>query len=367
MLLYITFVDFRAFFAQGVHRKIQGQVKAMERQLDKVYYMGWSYPKAVLMKDEGQIVEIEPAVTTKDYIEVIKDWIKKYDVEQTYIRYSKTSKWLLDLLIYQRTNNIKTVLEITSYPYDIEAAEGIIKSQNDCYNAELYKYFDRITTYSSHKNILGVSSINLVNGVDIDKNPISLKEKSEKDIVFITVSSMQTWQGYERFIEGIYLYYKNGGKYDIRFKMIGSGPEENYYKTLVDKYQLQSRVEFLGQIELSEKKRIDQQYDLSDIAVGTLGVYKQMGTNEGSPIKGAEYCARGIPFICGYHDLRFPPDWEYILNVPNNAEPIDMNQVIDFYEKVTAQEHYKESMRDYAIKYLTWDKIMEPVVAYFKA
>ena len=45
MLLYITFVDFRAFFAQGVHRKIQGQVKAMERQLDKVYYMGWSYPK----------------------------------------------------------------------------------------------------------------------------------------------------------------------------------------------------------------------------------------------------------------------------------------------------------------------------------
>ena len=28
MLLYITFVDFRAFFAQGVHRKVQGQVEA---------------------------------------------------------------------------------------------------------------------------------------------------------------------------------------------------------------------------------------------------------------------------------------------------------------------------------------------------
>ena len=120
MLLYITFVDFRSFFAQGIHRKIQGQVKAMERQLDKVYYMGWSYPKAVLMKNEGEIVEIEPAVTTKDYIEVIMDWIKKYNVTQTYIRYSKTSKWLIDLLIYQKVNGIKTVLEITSYPYDIE-------------------------------------------------------------------------------------------------------------------------------------------------------------------------------------------------------------------------------------------------------
>lgn len=367
MLLYITFVDFRAFFAQGVHRKIQGQVKAMERQIGKVYYMGWSYPKAVLMKDEGQIVEIEPAVTTKDYIEVIKDWIKKYDVEQTYIRYSKTSKWLIDLLIYQKVNEIKTVLEITSYPYDIEAAEGIIKLENNCFNIELNKYFNKIATYSSHQKIMGISTFNLINGIDIDKNPISLKEKREKEIVFITVSSMQSWQGYERFIEGIYLYYKNGGKYNIKFKMIGSGPEENYYKELVKKYQLQSRVEFLGQIALSEKKRMDEQYNLSDIAVGTLGVYKQMGTNEGSPIKGSEYCARGIPFICGYRDLRFPPDWEFILNVPNNSEPIDINRVIDFYEKVTSKEHYKQSMRDYAIKYLTWDKIMEPVIEYFKA
>ena len=178
---------------------------------------------------------------------------------------------------------------------------------------------------------------------------------------------MQSWQGYERFIEGIYLYYKNGAKYNIKFKMIGSGPEENYYKELVKKYQLQSQVEFLGQIELSEKKRMDEQYNLSDIAVGTLGVYKQMGTNEGSPIKGAEYCARGLPFICGYRDLRFPPDWEFILNVPNNSEPIDINHIIDFYEKVTSKEHYKQSMRDYAIKYLTWDKIMEPVIEYFKA
>jgi len=366
MLFYITFVDFRAFFAQGIHRKIQGQVKAMQRGLDKVYYLGWSYPKAVLMKNEGEIVEIEPAVTTKDYIEVIINWIKKYDATQTYIRYSKTSKWLIDLLIYQKTNKIKTVLEITSYPYDIEAAEGIIKIQNDCFNSELYKYFDRIATYSSHQKILGMSCFNLVNGIDVDKNPISLKEKIEKEIVFIAVSSMHTWQGYERFIEGIYLYYRNGGKYNIKFKMIGSGPEESYYKELVEKYKLQSRVEFLGQIELSEKKRIDEQYDLSDIAVGTLGLYKQMGINESSPIKGSEYCARGIPFICGYHDLRFPPDWEFILNVPNNSEPIDMNRVITFYEDVTSKEHYKEVMRDYAIKYLTWDKIMEPIVEYFK-
>ena len=54
-----------------------------------------------------------------------------------------------------------------------------------------------------------------------------------------------------------------------------------------------------------------------------------------------------------------------MLNVSNNSESIDMNRVIDFYEKVTLKENYKELMRDYAEKHLTWDKIMEPVVSYY--
>ena len=69
--------------------------------------------------------------------------------------------------------------------------------------------------------------------------------------------------------------------------------------------------------------------------------------------------------MCGYRDLRFPSDWEFMLNVSNNSESIDMNRVIDFYEKVTLKENYKELMRDYAEKHLTWDKIMDPVVSYY--
>ena len=32
MLFYVTFIDFKAFFAQGVHKKIQGQIRAMRAQ-----------------------------------------------------------------------------------------------------------------------------------------------------------------------------------------------------------------------------------------------------------------------------------------------------------------------------------------------
>ena len=176
---------------------------------------------------------------------------------------------------------------------------------------------------------------------------------------------MKPWHGYERILEGMYLYYKADGNCDLRLKMIGSGPEEQYYKELVNRYDLKSHVEFLGVIRADEKEKFDRQFNLSDIAVGSLGMYKA-GYEEGSPIKGAEYCARGIPFICGYHDLRFPQGWQYMLNVPNNSEPIDMDRVIDFYEKVTLKKDYKKIMRKYAEDYLTWDGVMEPVIEYLQ-
>ncbi len=364
MLFYITFIEFKAFFAQGVHRKIQGQVSSMERELGKIFYTGWSYPKAVLMR-EGEVIETEPAVTRKDYIDVLITWFQKYKVTQTYIRYSSTNKWFMDLLKYQYEHGIKSVLEITTYPYDIDAMEGIVKLETLSYIKEVNKYINRIATYSSHHEIWGLPCFNLVNGINIKEHPISNKKNENKKIVFIAVSTMQYWHGYERILKGMYLYYKDGGTYDLKLKLIGSGPEEDYYKELVEKYYLQSRVEFLGRIEVFEKEKLDLQYNLSDMAVGSLGFYKALEAQEGSPIKGSEYCARGIPFMCGYRDLRFPSDWEFMLNVSNNSESIDMNRVIDFYEKVTLKENYKELMRDYAEKHLTWDKIMEPVVSYY--
>jgi glycosyltransferase involved in cell wall biosynthesis len=365
MLLYISFVDFRAFFAQGVYRKIQAQVKSMKKEFDKAYYTGWLYPKAVLFSESG-IVETEPAVTKKDYVEAVTKWIQQYKVTRTYIRYAGADKWFVDLLEYQNKHGIKTVLEIASYPYDVEAAEGVVKLESLCFDKEIRSYVSKIATYSSHRKIWGLPCFNLINGIDLKEHPISAKKQEAKKIVLIAVSTMQCWQGYERILTGMHLYNQAGGKYDVQLKFVGDGPEKKYYEELTVIYQLQHHVEFIGRIEVFEKEKLDYQYDLADIAVGTLGFYKALRTQEGSPIKGAEYCARGIPFICGYRDLRFPPDWEFMLNVPNKDEPIDMNSVIAFYEKIVSKKNYKQLMRNYAEKYLTWDKIMEPVVEYLR-
>ncbi|MDE5699942.1 MAG: glycosyltransferase [Lachnospiraceae bacterium] len=363
MLFYITFIDFNEFYGPGKYRKIKGQIEAMQVKMGEVYYTYYSYPVLYLM--DGEVVlERQAAVSRRDQVSVLCSWIEKYRVIQTYIRYPLASKWLIDMLAYQKERHIKTILEIPTYPYDGELEEGITKKEDWCYRKEICKYVDRIATFSMDDRIWNVGCIRLKNGVTSSDIVLHKKAKEDKRIVLIAVGTMMFWQGYERIIEGMYLYYKSGGTYDLQIKMIGGGPEEQKYKDLVAKYDLQSKVTFIGQIEVRDTDRLNELYDSADIAVSSLGGYKK-GLNEWSPIKGAEYCAKGLPFICGYKDDRFSSDCKFVMNVPNRPEPIDMNAVIDFYNKVTSDQNYQDKMRDYAMHHLTWDNIMCPVIDYY--
>ena len=364
MIFYITFDDLKGFSGTGIEKKIDGQIEAMEYELGEICLIWWSYPVVYLTRKK-RVIEKEPAVTRKDCINAIICWIQKYNVQMTYIRYPISSKWFIDLLEFQKKRQIKTVVEIATYPYDDEIKYRRTKLEDRCYRKEIAKYVDILTTYSSDNEIWGIPCIKLVNGINLKNIRLSQKERDKNKIVLIAVSSMQFWHGYERILEGMQLYYKIGGKYDFVLKMVGIGPEEQKYRKYVEKYGLTSHVEFLGCIETNEQEKLDKQFELSDIGVDSLGMYKK-GGNEGSGIKGAEYCARGIPAICGYHDLRFPNNWKYIMNVSNNSEPIDMNRVIKFYENITLENNYKKNMRNYAEEHLTWENIMKPVVEYFK-
>ncbi|MDE6946616.1 MAG: glycosyltransferase [Anaeroplasmataceae bacterium] len=363
MFFYITFIDFSSSFGTGMDKKIKGQIAAMKKELGEIYFTLYSAPMLYLM-DEEEVIMREVAPTRKDRISVLCDWMQKYGVEGTYIRHCHLDKWFMDLLKYQKEHGIKTVLEIATYPYDKELQNVISRTEDMCFRNEVCKYVDRIATYSSDRIIWGIPCIRLLNGISLQDISLSRREKEKNKIVMIAISSMQPWHGYERVLEGMYVYYKAGGAYDFRLKIIGNGSEEQYYKMLVEQYRLTSQVEFLGRIEPWETDKLNEQYNLSDIAIGSLGFYKT-GIEEGSPIKGAEYCAKGIPFICGYNDLRFPSDWEYVMNVPNSSEPIDMDSLIDFYDSVAQKRNYKEEMRDFAMKHLTWDSIMRPIIDYF--
>ncbi len=361
-MIYILYSDlYSSEFNNGIKRKILGQIRAFKHVFGKVYHTCYMGQMMYLFNGEIQI-EKEFAITKQDCNEIICAWLDKYKIKRTYIRYAYADKWFIQFLKYQNMKDIKSVIEIPTYPYDGEGMSGRVKIEDMYYRQEMYKYIDLIATNSNESKIWGINCIPLLNGVDISDYSVCEKRLAKERLVLIGVSSLLFWQGYERLIQGFYNYYKEGGTYNFFFKIVGDGPERKYYHSLVKNYDLQSHIEFCGKLDGGD---LDKQYEQSDIAVSSLGRYKS-GVQDITPIKGAEYCARGIPFICGYHDMRFTGNESFIMNVSNDPSPINMYEVLEFYQHISKYTEYQKEMHKYAIKYLSWDVVLKPIIEYLK-
>ncbi|MEH2946865.1 glycosyltransferase [Lachnospiraceae bacterium 56-18] len=361
-MIYITYADLFHTSYFGITKKIMSQIKIFQQSWKRVYYTTRK-GKMIYLMEGNRVIDKELAVTSAMCNKSIDVWLDKYKIQRTYIRYDFADRSFMNFLESQKNKNIKSVLEIPTYPYDGEITNERIRIEDEYYRKQLYRFIKCAATNTEAENIWGISCIKLLNGVDMDKCPLHMKKKIDKKIVLISVGSMAIWHGYERILEGIYNYYADGNQeYDIIFKIVGDGPEKGKYCLLTEEYGLQSRVEFCGMLE---GEGLNRQYEQADIAVSSLGLYKT-GIHSVTPIKGAEYCARGIPFVCGYHDMRFPEDAEYIMKVSNNSEPVDMRGIIDFYENIVLQKNLNRRMRDYATEHFTWEKMMAPIIEYLK-
>lgn len=359
MLIYVTHNYLNRPGYAGVKKKILSQVRVLQDHFESVYYTMCCEGMIYLM-DGDRIIDKQLSVTRQMTNEVLCAWLDKYQVDKTYIRYEYLSNpWFLRYLAQQKERNVRSVLEIPVYPYGQDVAPGRLKLEEEFFRRELPRYVDCISTFSEDKTIWGIPCINLVNGVDLESNPLR-KRKKESRIVLIGVSCCYPWHGYERVIMGLRDYYKDGGEYDILFKVVGSGSQEKYYRSLTAQYNLQNHVEFCGRLDGDE---LDRQYSAADIAIGTLATYK-IGLQTVSTIKCAEYCVRGIPMIISYDDIRFPSNAEYVMQVPNSPEPLNMQDVIGFYNRTVSQEDLSLKMRQFAAERFTWDRIMMPVVKY---
>jgi hypothetical protein len=88
---------------------------------------------------------------------------------------------------------------------------------------------------------------------------------------------------------------------------------------------------------------------------------------EASILKAREYCARGTPFIYGIADPDFPPDFPYILHVPADESPIDIEQVLAFAKEVCADPDHPQKMRRYAEEHLDWSVKMKKLKDFLEA
>ncbi|WP_027450968.1 glycosyltransferase [Xylanibacter brevis] len=288
----------------------------------------------------------------------ILEYVKKEKIEFVYIRYIQIANPFYNKFLHDVKNAGAVVyLEIPTYPYDGEYTVGVMKKIQKkiekVYRQRFYKYVDRIVTFVEKDTIFDIPTVRISNGVNMDKIP-ERKVKEHKGINLVGVAMLSKWHGYDRLIEGIHDYYKNGGTVDVQFFIVGDGGTVlSDYQERIERYELSSHVHFEGVKSGSE---LDDYFDNADMAIGCLACHRK-NVKSVKSLKNVEYAARGIVFCYSEENSDFD-NASYVLKIPADETPIDVPKLIDF---ITNNKETPCEIRKTVVNSLSWDAQMKVV------
>ena len=292
------------------------------------------------------------------YGPIIK-YIKKKGIEFVYIRYIQLANPFFNSFLKQiKKCGAIVYLEIPTYPYDGEYTQGLLKNTQKKiereYRGNFRKYVDRIVTFTDLTSIFGIPTVNISNGLDMEKTPLRIVE-SHNEINLVGVAMLSKWHGFDRVIEGMHLYYSNGGKEKVHFYIIGAGVQIiKEYTNLVDKYSLGDFVHFEG---IKSGNELNSYFNRADLAIGCLACHRK-NVNSVKSLKNVEYAARGIMFTYSENNEDFDTK-PYVLKQKPDETPIDIDSLISFIKK---NNIIPSDIRKSVESELSWNHQMKIVV-----
>lgn len=314
----------------------------------------------ILLKDDVKRYALTFSTTLYD--EILEE-IRRKSYKIVYIRYCLNSSISFrNFLIKCKKLGLRIYMEIPTFPYDKEISgfRNFIKFAwiEKFFRKCCFNYVDKVVTFSDYTNIFGKESIRIANAV-ASVPPLKIhKHNGNNVIVCIAVANVAFWHGFDRFIEGLYIYYKNikEGKPLVIFKVIGDGDTNimKNLKYLVSKYKLDEFVTFEGS---KEGNQLDSYFDEANVAIGCLACHRKNITRIRS-LKNVEYAMRGIPFIYSEES----PDFDgmsFIMKIPANDSPVNVEDVVDFVQSV---DMIPTEIRENAQAF-TWSKQMKIVLS----
>ncbi len=244
---------------------------------------------------------------------------------------------------------VKLLMEIPTYPYEPElnkqGRSGIPKLLCDkIFRRSCAKHIDAFAIVLYEKNILmDRPCVELRNGIDVEhvaERKITVYE--DGTIHLLAVAMMAPWHGYDRVIEGLGRYYQQGGKRNIIFHLVGEGVETANYEKMIVAYSLQSKVILHGKLHGDE---LDNIYNQCDIGIASIGSHRT-GIEKMNALKTLEYLAKGLPIVCEKSEVGISQDSPYRMTIPFDDSPLDVEDLIEFYDSVYEDYRHKEDASD---------------------
>jgi len=381
-LLYITQIDIANNF--GYARKVFNQLRALNNAGIETYLIAFKdgtivFGSFTIGDGFEEINQVEFRKITNKYIRGINYFrhlfifctsiMEKYDFEFIYIRrITPLTPFLLKFIRKFKTHS-NIFYEYPTFPWKQEAFKTFSKTSfllDLIYYKKLVKSVHYIPAiYPGDvklKPYERTKFIKIGNGIYVDS--VKIKKQNEKNYVnLLSIAYVASWHGYDRIIKGLHEYYKNNPEKEIYYHFVGEGPELSNLKKLTKELSLEKYVIFHG-TKIGEE--LDKVVDECDIAFGSLGNHRK-GFYADSALKNREYCARGIPFVIASEDQDFPETFPFVYRIPKDDTPVDINQVIKWYESLIKEHpNYSMEMRKYAEQNLSWDAKMKPVIEKIK-
>ncbi|KLO24336.1 hypothetical protein X275_00630 [Marinitoga sp. 1197] len=360
-LLYFTHYNLEDKNYYGVKKKIFSQYKVFNNHIKTglIYFNKFNMCFINENEDRKTIITFRNKIEKRVYMyKYLHKIVEENNVKNLYIRYPYTDFYFVSILKKFKLKKIKIFLEIPTYPFEKEgktSKDRILNLIDMIFNNKLKKYVDYVVTFSEHEEIFGIKTIKINNGIDVKNIPIRNFKKHE-GLNLMGVANVSKWHGYDRIIKGLYEYYNNIPNEEIYFNIVGEGEELENLKRLTKSLNLEKFVIFHG---FKKEKELDELFNIADIGIGSLGNHRK-GLLKESALKSREYCARGLPFVISSEDSDFT-NFKYALKVKNDDSPININEIIKFFNSVKGNDYINE-MRVYAEKHLSWDVKMKPVI-----
>jgi glycosyltransferase involved in cell wall biosynthesis len=295
---------------------------------------------------------------------------KKYNF--IYSRYHLSDYLFIYILgILSKITN-KIVIEIPTYPYRkelLKSKNGLIRLLIDLTSRSFLRFYvGRVVTYSNDANIFGIKAINTCNGIiydDINKSQKLIHTETEINLISVSVTTI--CHGYDRIIEGIYNYYKNGGNINLVYHLVGDGEEIKLYQELIEQYKLENNVKLYG---FKGGQELDEIYDKADIAIDSLGIHR-IGLVTESTLKAKEYAAKGLPIISTNEIDVFTQDEndKFVFRVPADESAVDVVSLIQFYKQIYFNDiiDVSDEIRKASQKRCDMIITLQGVIEYFNA
>lgn len=262
--------------------------------------------------------------------------------------------------------NLQILFDFPSWPHDVEAIGGLRKlvSGFDRYwRRHALHYADRAIHYGTFSDILGVPTICVSNGIEVTPLP-NFMPLPKMPVRLVFVGNISFWHGLDRLLDGLALYYqgRQSALYpDVRLTVVGSGTVLPELKKKVTQGHLLPYVTFVPPVPRDALLPYLQQ---AHLGIGCLALLRK-NMRVCAALKHREYAASGLPFVMAGGDLDFPSDTWFVHTVPDDEKPIDVVQLIDFWENIQLfHPNYSHDIHAFAESNLSWDSKIQPVLSY---